>query len=83
MRRSVQWSDRDTVYMAREDESACRSTRNQYIQSSVRANDPSVVLPKLEVKPCTPTPGTTQWNPKTPSNPTEVEAQSTLIRDRI
>jgi hypothetical protein len=61
------------------------------IQSSFRAtglvpNDPLVVLSKLEVKPRTPTPplpGTTQWNPKTPSNAAEVEAQSTLLRDRI
>ena len=45
-----------------------------------------VVLSKLEVKPRTPTPplqGTTQWNPKTPSNAAEIEAQSTLLRDRI
>jgi len=61
------------------------------IQSSFRATglvpyNPLVVLSKLEIKPRTPTPpapGTTQWNPKTPSNATEVEAQSTLIRDRI
>ena len=61
------------------------------IQSSFRAtglvpDDPLVVLSKLEVKPRTPTPplpGTTQWNPKTPSNAAEVEAQSTLLRDRI
>ena len=45
-----------------------------------------VVLSKLEIKPRTPTPplrGTTQWNPKTPSNAAEIEAQSTLLRDRI
>ena len=61
------------------------------IQSSFRATglvpyNPLLVLSKLEIKPRTPTPpapGTTQWNPKTPSNATEVEAQSTLIRDRI
>jgi len=61
------------------------------IQSSFRAtglvpNNPMVVLSKLEVKPRTPTPplpGTTQWTPKTPSNAAEMEAQSTLLRDRI
>ena len=44
------------------------------------------MLLKLEVKPRTPTPsllGTTQWNSKTPSNAAEVEAQSTLLGDRI
>jgi hypothetical protein len=61
------------------------------IQSSFRATslvpyNPLVVLSKLEVKPHTPTPpalGTTQWNPKTPSNAAGIEAQSTLLRDRI
>ncbi|KAF2623567.1 hypothetical protein BU25DRAFT_349945, partial [Macroventuria anomochaeta] len=55
------------------------------IQSSFRAtglvrNDPLVMLSKLEVKPRPPTPPlprTTQCSPKTPSNATEVEAQST------
>jgi hypothetical protein len=45
-----------------------------------------VVLSKLEVKPCTPPlppPGPTPWQPKTPSNAAEIEAQSTLILKRI
>jgi hypothetical protein len=45
-----------------------------------------VVLSKLEVKPRTPTPpalGPTPWQPKTPSNAWEVEAQTTLIIERI
>jgi hypothetical protein len=49
-------------------------------------NDPLVVLSKLDVKPRTPTPplsGRAQWNPKTPTNANEIEAQSTLLRDRI
>jgi hypothetical protein len=49
-------------------------------------NDPSVVLSKLDVKVRTPTPpllGEPQWNPKTPTNADEIEAQSTLLRDRI
>jgi hypothetical protein len=52
------------------------------IRSSFRAtglvpNDPLVVLSKLDVKRCTPTPpllGATQWNPKTPTNAAEIEA---------
>jgi hypothetical protein len=49
-------------------------------------NDPLVVLSKLDVKVRTPTPpllGELQWNPKTPTNADEIEAQSTLLRDRI
>ena len=49
-------------------------------------SDPLVVLSKLNVKVCTPTPpllGKLQWNPKTPTNVNEIEAQSTLLRDRI
>jgi hypothetical protein len=45
-----------------------------------------VVILRLEVKPCTPSlllPGPTLWEPKTPSNAVEVEAQSTLILKRI
>lgn len=61
------------------------------ILSSFRAtglvpNDPLVVLSKLNVKVRTPTPpllGEPQWNPKTPTNASEIEAQSTLLRDRI
>jgi hypothetical protein len=49
-------------------------------------NDPLVVLSKLDVKVRTPTPpllGQLQWNPKTPTNANEIQAQSTLLRDRI
>jgi hypothetical protein len=61
------------------------------ILSSFRAtglvpSDPLVVLSKLNVKLRTPTPplsGEPQWNPKTPTNANEIEAQSTLLRDRI
>lgn len=68
-----------------------QSFSKENILSSFRAtglvpHDPEVVLSKLEVKPRTPTPplpGTTEWNPKTPSNAHEIKAQSTLIRDRI
>jgi hypothetical protein len=47
--------------------------------------DPGVVLSKLEIKPRTPSPllPTTLWNPRTPSNALEIEAQSTLIKSRI
>jgi hypothetical protein len=47
--------------------------------------DPGVVLSKLEIKPRTPSPPlpTTLWLPKTPSNAQEIEAQSTLIINRI
>jgi hypothetical protein len=61
------------------------------ILSSFRAtglvpNNPLVVLSKLNVKPRTPSPPLSaepQWNPKTPTNANEIEAQSTLLRDRI
>jgi DDE superfamily endonuclease len=61
------------------------------ILSSFRAtglvlDSPEVVLSKLEVKPRTPTPplpGPTPWQPKTPSNAWEIEAQTTLILKRI
>lgn len=61
------------------------------IQSSFKAtgivpHNPEAVLSKLEVKPRTPTPsapGGTPWEAKTPSNAHEIEAQSTLIRNRI
>ncbi|EFQ95328.1 hypothetical protein PTT_06708 [Pyrenophora teres f. teres 0-1] len=48
--------------------------------------NPEAVLSKLEVKLRTPTPATpkdTPWEAKTPSNVRELEAQSTLIRDRV
>ena len=47
--------------------------------------DPEAVLSKLEVRLRTPTPPTepTQWESKTPSNPAELQSQSTLIRSRI
>lgn len=47
---------------------------------------PDVVLSKLDVQLCTPTPVTlpeAPWEAKTPSNVRELEAQSTLIHDRI
>jgi hypothetical protein len=47
---------------------------------------PEVVLSKLEVEPRTPTPplpGPMSWQPKTPSNAWEIEAQTTLILKRI
>jgi hypothetical protein len=67
------------------------SFSKENIQSSFRAtglvpHSPEVVLSKLEVKPRTPTPplpGAVEWQPKTPSNAREIEAQSTLICDRI
>jgi hypothetical protein len=47
--------------------------------------DPGVVVSKLEIKPRTPSPllPTTLWNPRTPSNALEIEAQSTMIKTRI
>jgi hypothetical protein len=61
------------------------------ILSSFRAtglvpNDPLVVLSRLDVKPRTPSlplSAEPQWNPKTPTNANKIEAQSTLLRDRI
>jgi len=61
------------------------------ILSSSRATglvpyNPEVVISKLEVQPRTPTPpapGPTPWQPKTPSNAWEIEAQTTLILKRI
>jgi hypothetical protein len=62
------------------------------IRSGFRATglvpiDPEVVISKLEIKPHTPTPPPpppiTAWQPKTPSNATEIDAQSTLILDQI
>ena len=49
-------------------------------------NNLLVVLSKLNVKLRTLTPplsGEPQWNPKTPTNANEIEAQLTLLRDRI
>jgi hypothetical protein len=48
--------------------------------------DPEAVLSKLEVRLRTPTPPTiedTPWESKTPSNPTELQSQSTLIQSKI
>ena len=48
--------------------------------------DPEVVISKLDVKLRTPSPPIIEYDPwesKTPSNVRELEAQSTLIRDRI
>jgi hypothetical protein len=47
--------------------------------------DPGVVVSKLEIKPRTPSLllPTTLWNPRTPSNALEIEAQSTMIKNRI
>jgi hypothetical protein len=48
--------------------------------------DPDAVLSKLDVQLCTPTPAapdTVDWEAKTPRNAREIEAQSTLIRNRI
>ena len=45
-----------------------------------------VVLLKLDVQLCTPTPPATKetaWKARTPSNVCKLEAQSTLIRDRV
>jgi hypothetical protein len=57
------------------------------ILSSFRATglvpyNPEAVLSKLKVKPRTPTPlalGLAPWQPKTPSNALEIEAQTTLM----
>jgi len=48
--------------------------------------NPEAVLSKLEVRLRTPTPPTTEdtpWESKTPSNPLELQSQSTLVRTRI
>jgi hypothetical protein len=68
-----------------------RAFSSDNIISSFRAtglvpHNPEAVLSKLEVKPRTPTPpapGPTPWEPKTPSNAWEIEAQTTLILKRI
>jgi hypothetical protein len=48
-------------------------------------DNPEAVLSKLDVKLRTPSPlpGTSLWQPKTPSNVHEVKAQSTLLSNRI
>jgi hypothetical protein len=49
-------------------------------------HDPEVVLLKLDVQLRTltlPAPGTVAWEARTPRNAREIEAQSTLIRNRI
>jgi hypothetical protein len=61
------------------------------IQSSFQATglvlyNPEVVISRLEVRPCTPSPpppGPTSWQPKTLSTAVEIEAQSVLILKRI
>jgi hypothetical protein len=48
--------------------------------------DPEVVLSKLDVQlrtPTPPAPGTVAWEAQTPRNAREIEAQSTLIRNRM
>ena len=47
---------------------------------------PDIVLLKLDVRLCTPTPAALEealWEARTPSNVRELEAQLTLIRDRV
>lgn len=49
-------------------------------------HDPEAVLSKLDIKLRTPTPAISEdlpWQSQTPSNAREIEAQSTLIRDRL
>lgn len=48
--------------------------------------NPEAVLSKLDVRlrtPTPPAPGTVEWEAKTPRNASEIEAQSTLIRNRM
>ena len=79
------------AFLASFEEVFSGSFSKKNIQSSFQAtglvpHSPEVVLSKLEVEPRTPTPpllGAVEWNPKTASNAREIEAQSTLIRDRI
>ena len=72
-----------------------RAFKRFFTESNIRASfreaevvpyDSEAVLSKLDVKLRTPTPAlpeATQWEARTPSNAYELEAQSTLIRDRI
>jgi len=63
-------------------ENICASFRG----AGLVPNEPEVVLSKLDLKLRTPTPAISEdlpWQSHTPSNAREVEAQSTLIRDRI
>ena len=72
-----------------------RAFKRSFTESNIRASfrgagvvpyDPEAVLLKLNVKLRTPTPAlpkATQWEARTPSNAYELEAQLTLIRDRI
>jgi hypothetical protein len=60
--------------------------RSSFKATGLIPDNPEAVLSKLEVKPRTPTPpapGPTPWQPKTPSNAWEIEAQTTLIMKRI
>jgi hypothetical protein len=68
-----------------------QSTTKDNIPASLRGaslvpHNPETVISKPDVKLCTPTPPApevTVWEARTPSNARELEAQSTLIRDRI
>ena len=63
-------------------ENICASFRG----AGLAPHDLEAVISKLDVKlrtPTPPAPEVTPWEAKTPSNVRELEAQSTLIRDRI
>jgi hypothetical protein len=63
-------------------ENICASFRG----AGLVPHDPEAVLSKLDVvlrTPTPPKPEDTPWESKTPSNLLEIEAQSTLIRERI
>ena len=63
-------------------ENICASFRG----AGLVPHDPQAVIGKLDIKLRTPTPPAleaTPWEARTPSNAREIEAQSTLIRDRI
>jgi hypothetical protein len=63
-------------------ENICASFRG----ASLVPHDPEAVLSKLDLKLRTPTPAVLEdlpWESQTPSNAREIQAQSTLIRDRI
>jgi hypothetical protein len=63
-------------------ENACAGFRG----AGLVPHDPEVVLSKLDVQlrtPTPPTPGTVAWEAQTPRNAREIEAQSTLVRNRM
>jgi DDE superfamily endonuclease len=63
-------------------ENICASFRG----AGLVPHEPEVVLSKLDLRLRTPTPAVSEdlpWQSHTPSNAREIEAQSTLIRDRI